>query len=162
MIAGNTRIYGIKLVDKLESKDYSLAATVRDLYDTLSSEGDNVEIYLKSNGGVTMSDSITKVKSINKVESDNVTLYKITSIVGGLNEEMTGNDTSLYCTEDTRIKINGVVTEVSLLGLSREYEISKLEMDRMDLYEIKLSSFDNGSNIIRTNVDINGLSVMLI
>ena len=75
---------------------------------------------------------------------------------------MTGNDTSLYCTEDTRIKINGVVTEVSLLGLSREYEISKLEMDRIDLYEIKLSSFDNGSNIIRTNVDINGLSVMLI
>jgi hypothetical protein len=124
MIAGNTRIYGVKLVDKLESKDYSLAATVRDLYDTLSEEGDNVYVYLMSPGGFTKSDSLVKVKSINKLDKYSESIYRLNGILGGINESITGNDSSIYCSGDTRIKANGTVSSVELMKISPNSKIS--------------------------------------
>lgn len=167
MIAGNTRIYNVKMVDVSEGKEYSLAASMRDLYDTITEEGDNVKIYLESSGGFTKADSLVRVKSIGKFgtklnSADTpVYTYKVTSLLGGLNEELTGNDTSIYCSHDTKFNIGGRIQYVRELSLSREYEVTKLYNPNADLYIIKLDHFSDGGNIIRTNVMINGMIVMI-
>lgn len=162
MIAGNTRIYNVKMVDVSEGKEYSLAASMRDLYDTITEEGDNVKIYLESSGGFTKADSLVRVKSIEKLDDpDTPEIYKVTSLLGGLNEELTGNDSSIYCSSDTKFNINGRIQYVRELGLSKEYEVTKLHNPDVDFYTIKLDHFSDGGNIIRTNVMINGMIVMI-
>lgn len=160
MIAGNTRIYEVSMVDKSEGKRYSLTATVRDMYDTLKESNDEVELYLKSNGGFTKADTFVKIKNITR-ESHKGRIYRVISILGGLNEKITANDSALYCTEDTRLNIDGVITEVPALAISKDYEVTQLDSPDIDVYDISLDHFSNGGNIIRTNIDVNGLSVML-
>ena len=160
-LLGNTRIYGVKLDDIEKERSYTLAATVRDLYDTLNEEGDKITIWLESEGGFTKADAQVKVKSINKVElSENEKICRLNSLLTGANEELTGNDASIYLTSDTRIKVKGGVMPVSFLKHSNFYDIIELEVPDPDLYEIKLDQFHT-SNIFRTNVLINGVAVML-
>lgn len=162
MIAGNTRIYNVKMVDVSEGKEYSLAASMRDLYDTITEEGDNVKIYLESSGGFTKADSLVRVKSIEKLGNpDTPEIYKVTSLLGGLNEELTGNDASIYCSSDTKFNIDGRIQYIRELGLSKKYEVTKLHNSNVDFYIIKLDHFSDGGNIIRTNVMINGMIVMI-
>lgn len=163
-LLGNTRIYGVKLDDIEKSMSYTLAATVRDLYDTLKEEGDNVTIWIESEGGLTKTDALVKVKSIDKVAmEDDDSIYRLRSLIAGINEEVTGNDAAIYCTGDTKIKSpTGAYDSVpvSLLKHSAHYEVIELDVPNPDLYTITIEQFHNG-NIFRNNIFINGVAVML-
>lgn len=164
-LLGCTRIYGVRMDDIAKSMTYNINATVRDLYDTLNEEKDNVAIWLESKGGITKADALVKVKSIEKVDfdSDNESIYRFRSLLTGLSDQIIGGDASLYCTGSTQIEsVTGIgYISVSSLKSSNLYEIDKFELSNPDIYSIKIDSFSNGSNIFRTNIVINGIPIKI-
>lgn len=156
---GLTRIYGVKMIDSETGREYFISPSVRDLYDTICQEGDKVKFYLETSGPSNIK-SLVRIKSIIKSEGGlKCNVYRYIDIFGGINEEVTGNDSSVYFLENTRIKINGVIFPANLIKASKNYEVLKMEIDNPDVYSIQL--YPINKNMIISSVYINGLEVMI-